>query len=54
MKIYETPIINVKKFHAEGIVTSSSDAVRAVRGEIENAIPQGNEVNKVAVLEWVY
>ena len=23
MKIYETPIINVKKFHAEVIVTSS-------------------------------
>ena len=54
MKIYETPIINVKKFHEECIVTSSGEAVKAVRGSIGNAIPNGNEVKSVAVLEWAY
>lgn len=53
MKIYETPIINVKKFHAEGIVTSSSDAVKAVNTQIVTAAGNNN-VERVDVLKWVY
>lgn len=53
MKIYETPTINVEKFYAENIITTSSQAAENVNAQVRAAIPTGNEVKAVDTLRWV-